>query len=104
MLRYRLGRALETAGKPDEAVAAYRESIRLAPDIPVPLKALGLLLASQGRNDEAREALERARRLDPKGTVMDAAAIRVLERLPGSPGARAPSPGPPAPADAPGRR
>ena len=104
ILRYRLGRALESAGRPDEAIAAYRESIRLAPETPVPLKALGLLLAVRGRGDEARDALERARRLDPSGKVMDAAAIKVLERLPGSTGAPASSPGPPAPADAPGRK
>ena len=102
-LRYRIGRSLEAAGRADEAIAAYRESIRLAPETPVPLKALGLLLAARGSHDEARDALERARRLDPTGTIMDAAAIRVLERLPGSPGARPPSPGPAGPADAPGR-
>jgi Flp pilus assembly protein TadD len=103
ILRYRLGRALESAGHLDEAAAAYRESSRIAPASPVPLKALGLLLAARGDAEEARAALQRAQSLDPSGQVMDAAAIRVLEGLRGRPGARAPSPGPPAPSDGPAR-
>ena len=81
LLRYRFGRALERAGRDNEAAAAYRESARLTPASPVPYKALGLLLARRGERDEARAALERALALDAGGTVMDPAARRVLDEL-----------------------
>jgi len=81
LLRYRLGKALEQAGRDDEAAAAYRESARLAPASPVPYRALGLLLARRGDRDGARAALERALALDTGHTVMDPAARRVLDEL-----------------------
>jgi len=81
LLRYRLGRVLEQAGRDDEAAAAYRESARLAPASPVPYRALGLLLARRGESAAARAALERALALDADGTVMDPATRRVLEEL-----------------------
>jgi protein O-mannosyl-transferase len=81
LLRYRLGLALERAGRDDEAAVAYRESARLTPASPMPYKALGLLLARRGDRDAARDALERALALDGGGTVMDASARRTLEGL-----------------------
>jgi Flp pilus assembly protein TadD len=81
LLRYRLGLSLERGGRDDDAAVAYRESARLAPASPVPYKALGLLLVRRGERDAARAALERAAALDTGGTVMDAAARRVLEDL-----------------------
>jgi len=81
LLRYRLGRTLEQAGRDDEAAAAYRESARRAPASPVPYKALGLLLARRGEREAARAALERARALDTGGTVMDPATRRTLDEL-----------------------
>lgn len=81
LLRYRLGRALERAGRDDEAASAYRESARLAAESPVPRRALGLLLERRGDAAGARAALEETERLDPGGTVFDAEARALLDRL-----------------------
>ena len=40
-------------GKHDEAVAAYREAIRLKPDVAVAHSNLGIVLIAQGKLDEA---------------------------------------------------
>jgi tetratricopeptide (TPR) repeat protein len=104
ILRYRAGRAWERAGRADEAVAAYRESIRTAPGSPVPQKALGQLLLKRGDRAGARQALQRAAELDPGGKVMDAAALRTLEELRDPRRAPGSSGGPPAPGGSPGRR
>ena len=81
MYHYHLARALEQAGEPAGAVPEYREAIRLAPAVPVPYRALGLLLDRQGDGAGALQALERAAELDPGGTVMDAQARGRLEAL-----------------------
>ncbi|HUD71168.1 MAG TPA: tetratricopeptide repeat protein, partial [Dongiaceae bacterium] len=81
LLLYRLGRAHERAGREAEAIAAYRESARVAPASPVPRRALGLLLDRRGDAAGARAALEEAERLDQGGGVFDAEARRVLDRL-----------------------
>jgi len=52
-------------GKVMEAEAAYREILAEAPDIPVVLNNLGLVLLAQGKLDEARASIERAIELEP---------------------------------------
>jgi len=48
-----LGAAYQTAGKPDEALRAYRKSLEINPAQAPPHNNIGLILASQGRLDEA---------------------------------------------------
>lgn len=45
----RLGNALSAQNKPDEAVAAYREAIRIDPNHADALYHLGLVLRQKGR-------------------------------------------------------
>lgn len=47
------------------AEAAYRKAIALDPNYPFAHRMLGILLAHLGRREEAREAMRRARGLDP---------------------------------------
>lgn len=48
-----LGAAYHTAGKPEEAVRAYRSSLAIKPSQAPPHNNIGLILASQGKLDEA---------------------------------------------------
>jgi superkiller protein 3 len=58
---YNLGKALRDKGQPDEAIAEYREAIRLKPDLAMAHNNLGSALPDKGQLDEAiaecREAL-----------------------------------------------
>ena len=54
--RLALGRVAERAGRADEALAEYREAVRLAPDLPPARLRLGSAAAAAGRFDEAAEA------------------------------------------------
>jgi tetratricopeptide (TPR) repeat protein len=60
-----LAKALETAGRLDEALAGYARAVALDPDDPVGRNNYGNLLAQTGALDGAVEQLEQARRLDP---------------------------------------
>ena len=65
-LRYKLGCALEEAGRLDEASAAYREALALDPGFAKARNNLGGVLQMQGRPEEALGCFEDARRLDPR--------------------------------------
>ena len=58
-----LGQALENLERYPEAEAAYRESITLAPDSPVPHGYLGSLLESTGKKDQALQEYEAAEKI-----------------------------------------
>ena len=62
----KIGDSLEYLGRYEEAVEAYREAIRLDPEIAVPHSDLGNSLSHLGRYEEAVEAYREAIRLDPE--------------------------------------
>ncbi len=62
---HNLGIALAGQGKVDEAVAAFREAIRLKPDYAEAHNNLGIALAGQGKVDEAVAEHREAIRLKP---------------------------------------
>ena len=62
---YSRGTALYAQGKLDEAAAAFREAIRLKPDMIDALTGLGIVLAEQGRTEEAIAAHGEVIRLKP---------------------------------------
>jgi len=61
-----LGAILLKARRLEEAEAALRRAIALAPSFAKPHEDLGLLLVQQRRHDEAEDVLRRAVRLDPE--------------------------------------
>jgi tetratricopeptide (TPR) repeat protein len=56
----RRGHVATERGRPDEALAAYREATDLAPDRAVPYARLGGVLAGLGRSNEALAAYDQA--------------------------------------------
>ncbi len=72
-----LGELLREKGLHDEAIACYREAIRLEPDRAETIVRLGLALHENGLLDEARQVLrEAAKRLDANaGELNDLAWI-----------------------------
>ena len=64
-----LGLALLDCGQPLEALAHFREAVRLSPDQAVVHHNLGNVLRILGRTREARESYREAIRLDPKLTL-----------------------------------
>jgi predicted Zn-dependent protease len=56
-LYYQLGEVLRRAGRPQEALAAYRDSARLDPAAPDTHYAIARALAELGRREEALAAL-----------------------------------------------
>ncbi len=64
-----LGDALQTAGQPDKAIAAYRDAVRLDPQSMLSLQKLGTELRRQSRNDEALKVLQRSVSLAPARAV-----------------------------------
>jgi tetratricopeptide (TPR) repeat protein len=57
------------AGEVDRAIEAFRTALRMERDNPRAYLHLGAALRVKGSHTEAREALERARSLDPHGEV-----------------------------------
>lgn len=66
-----LGRALDAAGRLDEAAAAYRRAVDGEPRAAVAANNLGSVLERIGRLDEAAGAFRRAVRLDPASPVFE---------------------------------
>ncbi len=62
---FNLGNALAALGRRDEALAAYREAVRLRPDYAEALGNLGLALTEARRPGEAAVLLRQAARLRP---------------------------------------
>lgn len=63
--RYNLGRALQTAGRRDEAYREYERAIELEPTFALPYNNLGVARMQQGRLDEAIAYLQRGVSLKP---------------------------------------
>jgi tetratricopeptide (TPR) repeat protein len=69
-LDYKLGYAWQQKGRPQEALAAYRDAVRRHPDNALACNALGVLLADQGGDlDEAAAWIEKALQLDRSRTA-----------------------------------
>lgn len=62
---YNQAKAAAEQGQTDQAMAAYREALRLKPDYGQALTGLGALLLLQKQMEEARDLFERALRVDP---------------------------------------
>ena len=76
-----LGIELQQTGKTDEAVAAYRKQIEVAPYEKESHKDLGLLLAQMGKDAEARPELEAAVAIPPDDPETKMALAQVYGRL-----------------------
>jgi tetratricopeptide (TPR) repeat protein len=71
------------AGDVDRAIEAFRKALRMERDNPRAHLHLGAALRLKGRDAEAKEALERARALDPHGEV-GREAEEMLRRMAGA--------------------
>ena len=60
-----LGNDLNAAGRPDEALAHYREALRIDPALPNAHNNIGMILAQMGRLPEAAAEFDEALRLNP---------------------------------------
>jgi tetratricopeptide (TPR) repeat protein len=76
-----LAMELQQTGKTDEAIAAYRKQLEIAPYEKATLKNLGLLLAQLRRDAEARTQLEAAAALPPDDPETKLALAQVYGRL-----------------------
>ena len=56
----------QSAGEPRDAVALYREGLKLCPDDDVARYELGKVLAGMGRTEEARLEFDAALKINPK--------------------------------------
>jgi tetratricopeptide (TPR) repeat protein len=66
LTNYNVARALQTGGRPDEAIAYYRRAVDLLPGFADAHSNLGALLASEGDHDGALNEYQTAARLDPE--------------------------------------
>ncbi|MCH9000434.1 MAG: sulfotransferase, partial [Proteobacteria bacterium] len=73
LYHYKLGQALQAAGRPDEAAEAFASSIRLKPDLWPAHVALGAIHQRRGDRGEAAVHLKRGRRLALAGSIERAA-------------------------------
>ncbi len=77
------GYVADVQNRPDDAASLYRRAIQADPDSFDAHLLLGILLARQGKADEARPELARATQLDPGegGAELKARAWRALARI-----------------------
>jgi tetratricopeptide (TPR) repeat protein len=62
---HNLGHAYQDLGRADQAMAHYREALRLRPGYPAAHNSLGAALAERGRSEEGMGHFREALRLDP---------------------------------------
>jgi tetratricopeptide (TPR) repeat protein len=86
-VRNNYGRALANLGRLDEAIAQYREGLRLAPEDARTWAKLGNALAEQGKLPEAVDAYRAALRYEPTDEKTHNNLARVLIRVGDLPGA-----------------
>lgn len=67
VVHYNKAREREQTGRYEEAVAEYREAVRLDPEDADALVKLGLLLRELGRDEEANRAFQSALALNAAG-------------------------------------
>ena len=77
---HNLGLAYSRMGRPDAAIQAFRDAVRLRPTYAAAYAGLGEALLAAGETDEAREALERVIALQPDSPLAVASRTR-LDRL-----------------------
>jgi tetratricopeptide (TPR) repeat protein len=80
---FNLGDAVERQGRPEEAIALYREAVRLDPGYAKPYYNLGLLYEGQGRREEAARAYGEFLRLwqgDPRFAAEARQRLGAVER------------------------
>lgn len=70
-LRDRLGNLFDHTGRPDLALEAYREALAIDPSYLPSLYSTGKLLAREGRDEEAAEALHAMLRAAKRATYLD---------------------------------
>jgi protein O-mannosyl-transferase len=87
LVRNNYGRALANLGRQDEAIAQYREGLRLAPGDARTWAKLGNALAEQGKLAEAVDAYRAALRHEPTDEKTHNNLARVLLRVGDLPGA-----------------
>ena len=75
-----LGRALDAAGRVDEAVGVYRKAAAMEPRSSLALNNLGSVLERTGRLDEAAAAFRKAMRVEPGSPVLEYNLGIVLEK------------------------
>ncbi len=68
---FTLGRALDTAGRTEEAAAAYRKAATSNPNSTAALNNLGSALERTGRLEEAASAFRKAIKLEPGSPVLE---------------------------------
>jgi cytochrome c-type biogenesis protein CcmH/NrfG len=76
--QWQRGNVLTVQGRVDDAIAAYREAIRLKPDFLEAHTSLGLLLSQEEYHKEAAEACRKAVELKPDSAPAQLALGRVL--------------------------
>ena len=81
LVRNNYGRALANLGRQDEAIAQYREGLRLEPDDARTWAKLGNALAEQGKLAEAVDAYRAALRYEPTDEKTHNNLARVLLRV-----------------------
>lgn len=77
----KLGVVRDEQGRPEEAIAHYRQALRIHPDMPDAYNDWGIALARQGRWLEAIEQYENALKLAPGSVEVHANLAQALERV-----------------------
>jgi tetratricopeptide (TPR) repeat protein len=87
-LDYKIAYAYQQKGRDEEALRAYRESVRRNPNGAPARNALGYLLAQRGEAlDEAARLIEEALQIDPARTANYAESLAFVELRRGDPDA-----------------